>query len=77
MESCNDSVVVIVGKGFKRDIDICNKPIFATSYRSFKNLENSFGAFYWRKGRPQIKFKVNIINKYDLRLPNSLERYAK
>ena len=78
LSTCTDAVVVIIGKNFENISQECkNKPIFATSYRGFKNYQNSFGAFYWRKGRPQIRFKNDTLNRYNLNLPNSLKKYAK
>jgi len=53
-----------------------NKPIFSTSRRGFKNNKNAIGAFYWRKGRPQIKFKLDALKKYNLVLPNALQEFA-
>ena len=74
--SCNDATLLI-GKNFDDLESSCkNKPIFATSYRAFTDLESSFGAFYWRKGRPQIKFNSSNIKKFNLFLPNNLQRYA-
>ena len=67
---------LLIGKNKKSFINKClNKPLFATSYKGFK-LKNSFGAFYWRKGRPQLKFKIDIIEKFNLKLPKNLRRYA-
>lgn len=68
----------LFGKNFQNLKYECReKAIFSTSYRSFKNTENSFGAFYWRKGRPQIKFKLDAVKRYDLYLPHSLQEYAR
>ena len=78
LTTCTDAVVVIVGKNFENISQECtNKPIFATSYRGFKNYQNSFGAFYWRKGRPQIRFKNDTLNRYNLDLPYYLKKYIK
>ena len=69
---------VLLGKGFKNLALKCqDKPIFSTSYRSFTNNPNAIGAFYWRKGRPQIKFKLDALDKYKLKLPQSLQEFAK
>ena len=75
VQSCNSSVVILIGKNFNNLSTECkNKPIFATSYRDYKN-DNSFGAFYWRKGRPQLKFKRAVLKRYNLVLPDNLQRY--
>ena len=75
-QNCNEAIF-LMGKGFDNLNNNCKeKPMFATSYRSFKSYKNSFGAFYWRKGRPQIKFNSDVIKEYKLYLPNSLKKYA-
>ncbi len=72
-----ESADILIGKDFKSLPSKCkDKPIFSTSYRSFLNTTNSIGAFYWRKGRPQIKFNVDSLEKYDLKLPQSLIEFA-
>ena len=74
--SCDDADL-LVGKSILDFPQDCkHKPIFATSYRFFNN-KNSFGAFYWRKGRPQIKFKLSVIEKFNLYLPQNFKKYAK
>ncbi|MEA3228820.1 MAG: hypothetical protein U9P38_07095, partial [Campylobacterota bacterium] len=66
-----------IGKRFDTLDDSCKtKPIFATSYRSYRDLKSSFGSFYWRNGKPQIKFKLNKVEEFKLFLPKSLKKYA-
>lgn len=54
-----------------------NIPLFSTSYSSYKSMPNSIGAFYWRKGRPQIIFNSKTMLSFDIQLPDSLKKYAK
>ena len=70
-----DEADLMLGKNF--DIICINKPWFGTSYKVFKNEPNVFGAFYLRKGRPQLKFKKDILDDFNLTLPKKLERYVK
>jgi hypothetical protein len=72
VNSCDKSILKI-GKDFKHK---CNGvPWFATSYRVFKHENNVFGAFYWRKGRPQLKFKKDVLKNFKLELPQNLRKY--
>lgn len=73
VSDCNQADLLI-GKKFHKECS--TKPIFATSYKSYKRYKNVIGAFYWRKGRPQISFKKSNIRKFNLQLPNALKRYA-
>lgn len=75
--NCADADL-LVGKDFENLKLSCQTvPLFATSYNAFKNLNNSFGAFYWRKGRPQIKFNLDKMKSFHLHMPDSLIKYAK
>lgn len=76
-KNCSDADMII-GKSFDNLSHECyEKPLFATTYRSFKGTKNAFGAFYWAKGRPQIQFKLKVVQKYNLHLPPNLSKYAK
>jgi len=80
----NSEILNVVDKCNKADIILlyslkkmkCNKPIFVTSYIDFINTE-AIGAFYWRKGRPQIILNKRMLKKYHLFLDKSLLKYAK
>ena len=75
VNSCHDATILI-GKKFPSLPNKCkNKPLFSTSYLSYHNQKNSFGAFYWRKGRPQLKFKNDVLKKLNIILPISLKEY--
>ena len=77
VDNCKNADVLI-GSNFENLIKDCQyKPIFGTTYRSFKKNHNYFGAFYWRKGRPQLRFRLDIIKKYKLNLSESLRKYTK
>jgi hypothetical protein len=77
VKECDASVKLLIGKRFENLPAVCqDKPLFTTKYRTFKESANSFGAFYWRKGRPQIKFKKSTLLRYKIHLPNSLQRYV-
>ena len=71
VNSCKEADIVL------GNVKCANKPRFVLDYYSFKHNKEAIGGFYWRKGRPQIKFKKNVIKKYNLFLPKSLKRYVK
>lgn len=76
LDKCDESTLLLIGKEFSSLETQCeNKPLFATSYLAYKEHKNSFGAFYWRKGRPQLKFKKALLKKFHIVLPDSLKRY--
>jgi hypothetical protein len=75
VEECQDAELII-GKITDEFYDCEDIPVFSTSYKEFKNNSNSIGAFYWRKGRPQVRFKIDVINRYNLNLEQNLRKYA-
>ena len=75
VDRCDKSVTLLIGS-FSNIVDACkDKPIFSTSYRKFKKNPNAFGVYYWRKGRPQLKFKRIALQRHSLSLPDNLQRY--
>ena len=54
----------------------CTKPRFVLSYKEFKHNPNAFGAFYYRKGRPQLRFKRSLLLRYFHTLPQELREYS-
>jgi len=75
--SCSDADLIITKYVATIPKECANKPLFATSYRSYRDAKSAFGAFYWRKGRPQIHFKLETMKRYHLYLSHSLQKYAK
>jgi len=49
---------------------------FATSYKMLlKYKKDIVGGFYWQKGRPNILFLKDNIDKYNVKLPASMNQY--
>lgn len=76
VKKCMDADILI-GNNFKEEDKSCQeKPIFALNYRIYKNSRGIIGAFYWRKGRPQITFSKKAFKKHKLEIPQSLQKYV-
>ena len=77
VDYCYDDTVVLVGN-FKNEPKYCQKNLlFATNYRSFRHNNNAFGAYYWKKGRPQLIFRESVLDRFNLKLPTSLKKYER
>ena len=77
VDSCDKDTILLMGKKFTNlPIECKNKPLFATNYRYYKRTPEAFGAFYWRKGRPQLRFKRDGFKAFHLDLPQGLQNYA-
>lgn len=52
------------------------KPVlFVTDYRLLDRSDEIVGAFYWRKGRSQLLFVKNRLDKYHITLPGEYQRF--
>ena len=73
--NCQESDVAVVGNGFTSEQECKNIPIFTTTHKSYVDLADAFGAFYWRKGRPQIHFRKREVTMFHLRLSTDMQRF--
>ena len=69
VKDCNKSDIVF------GNIKCYNKPVFTLNYDFYRNYKNAFGVFYYRKGRPQLKFKKYDLIKFFHKIPNKLKGY--
>ena len=72
---CKESDVAILGNDFNLEQKCKNVPIFTTTHRSYMYIADAFGAFYWRKGRPQIHFRKRGLKMFHLSLTHDLQRF--
>ncbi|MFA6137556.1 MAG: hypothetical protein WC667_05655 [Sulfurimonas sp.] len=70
--NCHDADIVYASEFSDK---CAEKPLFTDNYKTFKNSENSIGAFYWSKGRPNILFLKYRLERHGLRLSEELEKY--
>ena len=71
---CKNADIMLV-KGLEKKIKF-NKPAFALDYLSFRNCENCIGAFYWRKGRPQIILIKENLDMYKIKINGDIKIYV-
>jgi len=70
-----DANLIILNKKTNLSGDISNKYIFVLDYNMLKELPNSFGACFWKKGRPNIVFIKPRLKKQSLKLSSKLKPY--
>lgn len=72
--SCSNADVVVVST-LKNLPDLCfDKIIFGTKYSHLKD-SRVVGAFFWQKGRPNILFYKDRLDKNDIKLDSSFDKY--
>jgi len=76
LKYCTQDTQLLIGSNFETIEKVCqDKPIFATSSRVYKKNKNAFGAFYWVKGRPQVYFKQDRLQKFHIKLTDDLKGF--
>jgi len=71
---CKDADIIILSttKGIPKE---CSKKIlFGSRYSHLKN-PNVIGSFFWQKGRPNILFYKKRLEKNNLKLDSSFDKY--
>jgi len=68
-----DLIILKNAASFKKD-HIKGK-IFVLGYNLLNEIPQSFGAFFWKKGRPNIVFITSRVNKEHLKLSKELQEY--
>lgn len=71
-DSCKEATIAYLSDYSK---ECKNKPFFTDNYNSFKENPNAIGAFYWKKGRPNILFLEPRLKSFNLKLPYELKKY--
>ena len=70
------TLIVIETKTSIEDDEECrNKPIFVLNYELLKNIPESFGAFFWKKGRPNIVIVEPRVQTQSIRVSSELNAY--
>lgn len=75
-DTCEDVGVLVLQNTASSFSEACkNKPIVVLDYDILKHHKNAVAAFFWKKGRPNIVFLKDRIEKFDIVLPASYEIY--
>ena len=71
--NCENADFMIIGKD-SEEINY-NKPAIVFDEDLIKKVKNAVGALYWKKGRPQLIFIKNRLDKYKIQLPSEYKGY--
>ncbi|MCK9455231.1 MAG: hypothetical protein WCY51_00395 [Sulfurimonas sp.] len=76
-DECAVATIIVVEsrESIENDENCKNKPIFVLNYELLKNIPESFGAFFWKKGRPNIVIIESRALFQNIRLSKELESY--
>jgi len=72
---CDKADIVIAGDQLKNKN--CEKKVMiVTKYYLIRKYENAVAAFYWYKGRPNILFIKERLEKFGISLPAKYKKYT-
>lgn len=71
---CKDADIIILSTTKEIPKECSKKILFGSRYSHLKN-PNVIGSFFWQKGRPNILFYKKRLQKYNLELDSSFDRY--
>lgn len=74
-EECEDIGVFLIKKPHPFVLECANKPIVVLDYDLLKKYDNAVAAFFWKKGRPNIVFIKDRVEKFNIKLPKPYEVY--
>ncbi len=74
-DNVDEADIVIVSKESKDIYHIRNKIILTTDFRLLKEIPESIGALYWKKGRPHIIFIKERLKDFKIKLSEDYGKF--
>jgi hypothetical protein len=74
-DRCTEADIVVISTFSGLPAECLDKPLFASSYRLFRQHDEIVGAFFWQKGRPNIIFSAERLQQRNIRLGTEFAPY--
>jgi len=75
VKDANQSDIIILNSASSLKNSTKKENIFVLKYNLLNRFPQSFGAFFWKKGRPNIVFIKPRVKRLHLKLSNDLKEY--
>jgi hypothetical protein len=62
---CQDAQIILTDRYIPENF----KPVFALNDEVLRVIKNAIGGLYWKKGRPQLIFLEDRLNRFNIKLP--------
>ncbi len=72
---CINSTLIILEKNKNLKEECLSKKIFVLNYNLLSTIKKSFGALFWKKGRPNIVFIEPRLKSQSISISKDLESY--
>ena len=73
---CKDAKILILENNKNLSKECLDKSIFVLDYKLLSDIPKSFGALFWKKGRPNIVILEARIKAQNIRITQELEPYV-
>ena len=74
-QKCEDATVIVLQNRSTLSQKCSSKYIFVLNYKLLSDIPKSFGALFWKKGRPNIVILESRIEAQDIGTTKDLEPY--
>ena len=74
--TCEQADIIVLNTLEKLPKNCKEKLLFTNSYNVYAQDENIIGAFFWQKGRPNIIFNKNVLERKNIILSPSFNKYV-
>ncbi|WP_456485197.1 hypothetical protein [Hydrogenimonas sp.] len=71
-----DLVIVKYPEDLPKHCPLPSQAVFGLDYKLLHRYPNAFGAFYWKKGRPNITLIGPRTRRLKIEIPDALEKYT-
>lgn len=76
IEDCQKAEVILVDDMGQIEHCLVNNPtLIATNYKTYAQNSDTIAAIFWQKGRPNLIFRKNQLEKQEIDLPKEYTRY--
>jgi hypothetical protein len=73
---CDKATLLILEDKKNLPKSVCQKAIFVLEYALLKEIPQSFGAMFWKKGRPNIVLIESRMQTHSIQIGKGLEMYV-
>lgn len=75
-DNCHEATILIVEEKKNLPKKICNKAVFVLDYALLKEIPESFGSMFWKKGRPNVVLIESRFKLYEIKISQELVMYV-
>lgn len=75
-DDCREATILIVQDKKNLPNELCRKSIFVLDYSLLKEIPESFGSMFWKKGRPNVVLIESRTKQQNIKISQELEMYV-